>query len=98
MRRAIAAFLVVAGVLMVQGGKFLAALGALALSVVGVYSIVRGHIAGGIFVLFPCVPILAAGINIVVSVPGAVILESGLRLRGDAVYGDDVGLLSDLEA
>lgn len=89
MRRAISAACIGIGGLLVQGGKVLAWLTALALTLVGIIQLVQGNIAQGLLALFPGVPLIAGFVNILISLPGAAILGIGLRLRNGGGNGPD---------
>src|SRR5215475_7641045 len=83
MRRTLSRFVMILGIVLVQGGKVLAGLAALALAVLGVVKIVEGH-AVGVLAIFPGAPAIAGIVNVAISLPGGVLMTyADWLLRGE---------------
>jgi hypothetical protein len=83
MRRGIATALVYVGFVMVEGGKGLAWLAALACGPIGVIGTIKGN-ASWLLLIFPGAPAIAGVINVAISAPGGLLLAIGARLKGES--------------
>lgn len=84
MGRGIATGVLHGGILLVEGGKALAWLAGTACVVIGVIGVIRGNLAY-LLLAFPGAPAVAGLVNAVISLPGALLVMLGARLRGETL-------------
>lgn len=84
MGRGIATGCLYLGILMVEGGKVVAALAAAACLPVGIIGAANGN-AEWLALIFPGAPAVAGVLNVGISWPGAVLVKLGAALRGESL-------------